>query len=320
METYADEGWRTNFWHRCHILAQIKNDQNLDWYYRLLSLIQKTSPGEKEYKSDIAIAKLSSLDREAQKIILRTLQDVMIVILEPRRYLKELGVEIGGDYSYVVRLHETRFKISRSDRDMFNYYDDFLKDTISNLVLISSPVFAIGGSLSELPVAPRREDFFTPENILFLIKHTDSKKKVMGAIKLTSRLFVTFFEVIDPETRKRLLEEMIDYGPSWEASPFHRSLLVKALSIDRHFDEGDTQSVDIIKKCVGEVESSLRYYYDQESFPHPIIDEIKSETSPFIMAADWAAGFARELFEKDGISGVKQRFRYVIYNGEVMFG
>jgi hypothetical protein len=203
---------------------------------------------------------------------------------------------------------------------MFNYYDDLLKDTISKLVLISSPVISVGGSLSELIVAPRREDFFSPENILSLISHKDSKKKVIGAIKLTSRLFVTFFEVIDPETRKRILEEMIEYGPRWEVSPFHCSLLREALSIDRHFDDGDTQSVEIIKRCVEEVESSLKYFYDEDSLPHPIIDEVKSEISPYVQAADWATGIACDLFEKNGISRVKQKFKYVIYNGETMFG
>ncbi len=58
-ETYADEGWRTNYWHRCHVLAQIKYNQNLDWFYRLLRIIQNSSPGEKEYKSDAAINKLN---------------------------------------------------------------------------------------------------------------------------------------------------------------------------------------------------------------------------------------------------------------------
>lgn len=320
METYADEGWRTNYWHRCHFLGQIRDDQNLDWYYRLLSLIQKSSPAEKEYKSHIAVNTLNSLDREGQKSIWNTLQEMMIVILEPRCYLKELGVEIGSDSSYVVRLHGIQFKISQSEHDTFIYFDNLLKDTISNLILVSSPIMDVGGALSQLSVAPRREDFFTPENILLLIKHGDSKKKVMGAIKLTARMFVTFFEVIDPETRKQLLEEMIDFGPYWDASPFHRALLARALSVNRHFDDGDTQSIKIMKACVEEVESSLKYYYDEDTLPHPVIDEIRSETSPFTMAADWAAGIAQDLFEKDGIRGVKLKCRYVIHNGKMMFG
>jgi len=301
-------------------LAQIKDNQNLDWYYRLLKLIQASSPGEKEYKSDLAIKRLALLDRENQKIVWNTLQDVMIVIVEPKHYMKELGVEITDDYSYVARVYGERFKVNHTDRDRYNYFDDLLKDAISNLVLVSSPIFSVGDSLSQLVVAPRREDFFSPENILSMISQRDSRKKVMGAIKLTSRLFVTFFEVIDPGTRKRILEEMIEYGPRWEASPFHCSLLKEALSFDRHFDDGDTQSVEIIKRCVEEVESSLKYFYDEDSLPHPVIDEVKSETSPYVQAADWATGIARDLYEKNGIGGVKQKFKYVIYNGETMFG
>lgn len=318
-ETYADEGWRTNYWHRCHVLAQIKNNQNLDWFYRLLRIIQNSSPGEDEYKSDLAIIKLSTLDRENQKIIWNTLQDVMIVIVEPKRYLKELGVEITDDYSYVARVYGERFTVNRTDRDRYNYFDDLLKDTISNLVLVSSPIISVGDSLSQLVVLPRREDFFSPENILSMINQKDSKKKVIGAIKLTSRLFTTFFEVIDPDTRKRILAGMIESGSLWEASPYHSMLLKEALSRDRYFDEGDTQSVDIIKRCVQEVESSLHYFYDEDSLPHPIIAEIDSEQSPYIQAADWATGIARDVYGKSGIEGVKQKFKYVIYNGETMF-
>jgi hypothetical protein len=319
-ETYADEGWRTNYWHRCHVLAQIKDNQNLDWYYRLIRLIQASSPGKKEYKSDSVIDKLNALGRENQKTIWNTLQDVMIVIVEPKCYIKELGVEITEDYSYVVQVNGKRFTINRTDRSMYNYYDDLLKNTISNLVLISSPLISVGGSLSQLAVAPQREDFFSPENVLSMINQKDSKKKVIGAIKLASRLFIAFFEVIDPDTRKRILAEMIEYEPIWEASPFHLSLLREALSSNRYFDEGDTQSVDIIKRCVQEVESSLRYLYNEDSLPHPIISEVDSEQSPYVQAADWATGIARDIHEKDGVDGIKHMFKYVIYNGEMMFG
>jgi hypothetical protein len=318
-ETYADEGWRTNYWHRSHILAQIKNNQNLDWFYRLLRIIQKSSPGEKEYKSDAAVNKLSTLDRENQKIIWNTLQDVMIVIVEPKSYIKELGVEITEDYSYVVRLKGEGFTISRNDRGIYNAYDDLLKNTISDLVLVHSPIFSVGSSMSQLAILPRREDFFSPENVLSMINQKDSKKKVIGAIKVASRLFTAFFEVIDPDTRKRIVAEMIEYEPIWAASPFHSLLLKEALSSDRYFDEGDTQSIEIIKRCVQEVESSLQYLYDEDSLPHPMIAEVDSEQSPYIQAADWATGIARDIYEKGGIDGVKKKFKYIIYNGELMF-
>jgi hypothetical protein len=319
-ETYADEGWRTNYWHRCHVLAQIKNNQNLDWFFRLLKIIQNSSPGGEKYKSDAAINKLNTLDKKNQKIIWNTLQDVMIVIVEPKSFIKELGVEITEDYSYVVRLNGERCTFSRSDRDIYNAYDDLLKNTISDLVLVHSPIFSVGISLSQLVILPRREDFFSPENVLSMINQKDSNKKVIGAIKVASRFFIAFFEVIDPDTRERIVAEMIEYEPIWDASPFHSLLLKEALSSDRYFHRGDTQSVEIIKRCVQEVESSLQYLYDEDSLPHPKIDEVGSEQSPYVQAADWATGIARDTYEKGGIDGVKKKFKYIIYNGEMMFG
>jgi hypothetical protein len=318
-ETHADEGWRTNYWHRCHFLAQIRNNQNLDWFYRLLNKIKHASPGEKEYKSNVAIYKLNALDTDNQKIIWNSLQEVMIVIVEPKQFIKELGVEITQDYSYVLQLKGERFTIKSADRDIYNYYDDLIKNTVSNLVLASSPVMSVGYSFSQLPILPRRDDFFSPENLLSMISDKDSKKKVIGAIKLTSRLFVAFFEVIDPSTRKRIVAEMLEYGPLWEASPFHSALLKEALSSDRYFDAGDTQSVEIIKRCVKEIESSLKYIYEEDTLPSPKIAEVDSEQSPYVQAADWATGIARDIYEKGGIDSVKQKFKYVIYNGETLF-
>ncbi len=319
MDTYADEGWRTNYWHRCHVLAQIRQDQNLDWYFRLLSMVRKNPPDKKEYKSDVTVKILKALGKEHQGTIWNTLQEVMITIYEPKQFIRELGVEIERDYSYKVRINGKSLLIKPADRDVYCALDDRLKNAISELILSSSPIISVGNSFSQLAVVPRKEDFFSSENILSMINQKDSKKKVIGAIKLASRLFIAFFEVIDPGTRKRIMDQLIEYGLLWEASQFHSLLLKEALSRNRHFDKGDSQSIEIIKDCVKELESSLECVYDEDLLPHPVIDELDSALSPHIQAADWASGIARDIYERAGIGGVKKSFKYVIYNGKIIF-
>jgi hypothetical protein len=320
IESYADEGWLTNYWHRTHFLADVRSSRSMEWYFRLLRDMPLSFPDVKKYKSSFAVKMLRLMDKNSQTDVWKSLQDVMIVIFEPKEILKKFGVSIGAGDSYIVTYKDVQYQIRKADQEMYEYYDGLIKDLVCDAALGSSPITTLGYSLSQLIVAPRTADFFTPENILSMIGKTEGRKKVIGAIKLASRLFVAFFEVTDPATQKRVASEIVERGLTLGASPVHAALLRETLSVDRYFDRGDALSINIIKSCVEEIGSSLKYFYEEETLPRPIIGESSFDESPFIQAADWAVGIARDVYEKSGIEGVKQKFKYVIYNGEMMFG
>lgn len=318
-ETYADEGWRTNYWHRVHIAASIRRNQILEWYFELLKIIIHDSPGQKEYKSNITVSKLYQLDPKTQARIWNSLQDVLIIIIEPKTYIKEFGIRLAADYSFVLHYQGKELIIRRDDKEIYNSLDDLLKEHISNLILLASPISPINYSITQLPVLYGNDHFFTPENLLSMINTKDSKKKIIGTIKLAARLFVAFFEMIDPYTGKDILSQILEYDLIAPFPKYHALLLRETLSSHRYYDSGDAQSIEIIKSCVMEIER-LTYLYEEEMIPHPKITELNSQDNIYMQAADWAIGIARDIYEKGGVEGVKKKFKYVIFNGETIFG
>jgi hypothetical protein len=323
-ETYADEGWRTNYWHRVHIAASIKANQNLEWYFQLLAIIIHDNPGQKECKSDIAVSKLDQLDIKTESKIWGSLQDVLIIIIEPKTYIKEFGVRLAANYSFVLNNQGKELIIRRDDKEIYNFVDDMLKEEISNQILFASPIMPINYAITQLPISYGNDDFFTPENLLSMISSKDSRKKIMGTIMLAARLFVAFFEMIDPNSMMNILNQFIEYDQILLFPRYHAHLLKETLSSHRYFCSGDFQSLEIIKSCVNEIEKRLSYVYDEETMPHPEVEavdkRVNSEKNIYIQAADWAIGIARDIYEKGGVEGVKKKFKYVIFNGETIFG
>lgn len=318
--SFADETWETNFWFEHIILAHINLNQNLDWFYELLSILRREHPEMKEFKAYMAIELMARLDPETRRRIWHRIQDAVIVVQEPKEYAKVAGVLIQPDGGLIFRFEGKELQIPRSHKD-FRPMSELLQRNLSKWMLSDSPISKIGFSLSELPMYRPKTDFFSPENILSLIGKKDSRKAVMGVVKLAAKLCSAFVDVLDDDAKKRIIENLYSCGPDFlcMVPEYHQSLLRQAISNDRFFDKGHKASTDIIKSCFDAIEESLAY---PEHFPLEAVrgkvDEMDSKDSIYIQACDWAGGIARSIYDREGLKGLKEKFKCVIFNGSVI--
>lgn len=230
-----------------------------------------------------------------------------------------LGIEVLPNADFRMRYEGKEIIVTRRDGS-YSFLNTKLQKYLARWILEDSPLLEAKYSLSEASFISPRDKFFTVENILSLINKKDSRNEVMGVIKLAARLFSAFFELIDPDTKRRIVEQLFPYESDfiWAVPECHRELLKKSVSSSRFFHEGDKQSILIIKKCFNNIKTKLSYYSDDIIIPKGIVDELGFKDDVRMQAVDWASGIARNIFEKESLSGLKKKFSYIIMNGKII--
>ena len=319
--TFADESWRTNFWFEHIVLAHINLNQNLDWFYELLYLLRRDNPDLKEYKSYVVIDLMDKqLNPDTKKRIWQKLQDTIIIVQDPKDYAKNSGLTIMPDGSLKFCYEGKELLIDRN-HDRFKAMNELLQKNLSRLILIDSPITSISFSLEEIPRLRPKADFFSPEKILSIIDKKDSRKEIIGVIKLAAKLCSAFIELIDPKILKQIMEQFFTYEADFLLllPKYHQEMLRQAISSDRFFDQGHKQSTEIIKTCFDAIESCLEYdEFGTDTFYHGKVEDLDSKSSIEIQACDWASGLAWNIYEKEGLKGLKDRFSCVIFNGKIV--
>jgi len=316
--TFADESWGKNFWFEHLVLAHVDLNQDLDWYSTLYYYLKKKEPDVSESKAYKAIDLLDKLDEEIQKRIWKSLQDTIIAILDPKKYIKILGIEVLPNADFRMQYEGKEIIVNRGDGS-YSFLNTKLQKYLARWILEDSPLLEAKISISEASFISPRDEFFTVENILSLINKKDSKNEVMGVIKLAARLFSAFFDLIDPDAKKRIIEQLFQYESDfiWAAPKYHHELLKKSISSSRFFHEGDKQSISIIKRCFDNIETKLSYYSDDSIIPKGIVGELGFKDDIRMQAADWASGIARNIYENKKLKGLKEKFNCIILNGKI---
>lgn len=319
--TFVDESFRkSNFWFIPIIVAQINFSQHLDWFYQLLFKLRQIYPPAEKLKANKAIELLYKLDIRTQNKIWNSLQDTIIVIVEPKEYIKKLGIEVLPNGAFKFRYERKEMLIERDD-EAYSYLNTMLQKNLSKWILQDSPLLNINFSLSEISLLSPKENFFTIENFLSLInKKDDSRKEVMGTIKLVARMCSTFFDIIDPEEKRRTMEQLFQYESDfmWAVPEYHRELLRKSISTHRFFHEGHSPSVSIIKECFDNIATKLSYHTDDIIIPKGIVVELPFKDNIEMWAVDWASGIARNIYENEDIEGLTRKFKYIVLNGKII--
>lgn len=318
--TFVDESWRrSDFWFVPIIVAQINFNQDLNWFHELLFNLKQIYPFPVKLKAKKAIELLHKLDINIQNKIWKSLQDTVIAIVDPIKYIKKLGIEVLPNADFRIRYKGREMLIDR-EHESYSFLNTKLQKELARWILEDSPLLEINFSLNEISLLSPKENFFTIENFLSLINKNDSKREVMGIIKLTARMYSTFFDLIDPETKRRTIEQLFQYESDfiWAVPEYHRKLLRKSISSNRFFHEGHKPSVSIIKKCFDNIETKISYYTYDIIIPKGIVKELSFDDDIRMQAVDWASGIARNIYENKGIEGLRRKFSYIILNGKVI--
>lgn len=302
--------------HRVSIHAQVLGECALEWFYRLLNLVPNDG---RELKSDVLARAYFLLPANEQEVLLRTLRMVCVHISDPRPYMRDLqetierivpGQSIEG---FLSRLEQSEKSVgARMRRTMM--------ESVASKMLRSSPyeqlklrfralnVFAgIGIDLEgEDDCAEAHEPAidFSP----FLNK---SGNLLVDRVALfTSKAGPVFSSAL------QLMDDLVTCGrdefPSvWEAS----FGIQRRLSVLHVFDEGNNQALRWVENRRLETLSFVDPFGFARMLPPPRpLLSIDSRTSPYVQAADVAAGIARWLFETD-TTQLRATFDHVIHNG-----
>jgi len=308
--TFADESWGGNEWFRPIVLAHMSSDTDLYWFFELYKR-RKNKNGE--FKANEARMILDSLDIRLKNKIWQSFQNVTIIIIDPKKYLSNPPIKIinGG----IIQLGDNI--INRSHPN-YNSLRESLQDYLSKRILLDSPASDIDYSMRKIsdyidmyPLFDER-DFYT-DLILQKINKKDPKKRVINTAKLSTRLHSAFFELKDPETKEETLIKVLSGRRYFNPAYYYRELLYQSISPARFFDEGDRLSIKIIKELHEKINQGLQQF-NKYTLPSPKIIELDSKKDIRIQAADVAAGIARDIYERHGIKGLRDKFNYVFVN------
>jgi len=126
---------------------------------------------------------------------------------------------------------------------------------------------------------------------------------------------------------------MDQMGPSrlFQPHSYEHYKVSRTLRDSHAFDRGDNKALDWIDRQRREIGGGAPYDYYEEStwqtegyeadgyyedVSYGRLYSIPSDSSSYIQAADIAAGFARQDYERYGVAAVAGSFEYVTINGE----
>ncbi|MGE5605122.1 MAG: DUF3800 domain-containing protein, partial [Bacteroidota bacterium] len=281
MATYADESFEDTKSKDHVVLAQIPSDADMNWFFALRTKIPKET---KEIKYDRFKKMWNQLGLDLQNLILRGISQALIVIYDSNTYqtkiVDDFIVPVVGkprsmwphEFSQQIGKHIIRW----ANREM----------------IFDSPLTTIAYSIN---------DFRLDADKLVDQLHSSHNVRIF-----TGRCTALYKELLDDENREKLFTELKHQGYYLNPAYVEAKLIYTTHLLNRIYDVGNHSSIVNLQYIKNQINKSLEEtYHLAVSSDNGIIEEVKSEESPYIQAADIAAGFARQwYYEQDGIQKI----------------
>ena len=318
--SYADESYSGRQWYRTTVLAHVKATFDLSWILKIENEARKLGYIG-EIKASFAFRIIKHMDIRSQKRIWSTIQDIPISIIDPRYYLKKIGIVPLNESCYQYLLYGKTILINKAN-PLFHEFEKFLHQSIAEQILIDSPLPDIENAINK--ISESFEVFhsmtdFEPRAILDGFKSKDAKKRMFNVAELSLRLFSAFYELGDPDVRQDTIDRISFYGMElfWPVSRFYKELLIQSITNTRYFDEGQRNTIEFIRTLLNKVRAGLSHdiFEPQIILPEPKIIEVRSVEDIRIRASDVVAGIARIIYDYSGLEGLKRIFRLIFLNG-----
>jgi hypothetical protein len=311
------------------IHGQVIRDLPLGWFHDLMKLY----PGEKpEVKSSRILEEFHALPTDFKDRIWVGMKKVIINIVDSLSYQLDYRKILANVYK-----HDKAYELLKLHaRDGNQFAKDILKrmdETVSEWIIRDSPPERLKEAMRprRLPgslafyMNDRFRSRYDAEVDMTLFK-TKTSSMASKAVKYAAKSASVFNPAIDKINPALMFQQ-----DSWAHYEVRQTLR------DSHaFDQGDNKSIDWIdsqRREIGgrgpygyddyvfdcgswEADGTWRVYETYEDFSYGKLHSIASESSSYTQAADIAAGFARQDYERYGIAAVAGRFDYVTLNGE----
>jgi hypothetical protein len=297
--------------------GQVIRELSLDWYYALL---QRAPYQVSELKSTVIVDVFFTLPDFERRRVMSTLKTVRIYVTDPRPYTHQVDefltdIVPGGDIpGFIRRLNRSQQQVAENERRKL-IARRMLRDAPPQQVKLRHIVleYLAGLRIGIWPREPLVDEKLVPCFEQEPLKEVDltpferSRKSMVNILSpFLSKSGSVFCEVLD------CMDEFIERGAQ-SAIPAAFTLW-RILSGSHAFDEGDAKEVQWID---GERNDVLRRVDRYGMFPMQpaALPELDSRSSFFVQAADFAAGIAREIWSRNSLPHLVDKFDYVTYNG-----
>lgn len=305
---------------RVSIHAQIPRESRMDWFRKFHSWF----PSDRaELKSPRAIEKFFSLSRHEQDEMFLTLKEVALHICDPRPYQRAYDDVLNGSERMrkVMSLLDEPVHAERK-----TWLNSLRATVVANSMSGDSPSRRIQRMIRSLHpegILSLRFDWGetcsdeTDTETRSLMENIESsafQKEAKSIIKKTSVKLSKSSVVLHLALNE--LESLLSAEHSMQGSYFRTvAMLAAPLRQEHAFDDGDDVSVSWVQEDRSRLFGSIdRFGWCRTRGANLV--QLDSRSSPWIQAADIAAGIGRELWNRNSLSHVVRCFSLVTYNGQ----
>jgi len=294
------------------IHAQVLKEKPLDWYYDLLRLYPNNS---REIKSSIILSEFQNLPQIMKERIWAGMKEVVVNVVDSLFYQSQFK-----ELLQAIFRKDNALELLKNDaRSGKGFAKEMLKrldEHIARNILFDSP------SRKLKSLANIRKNF------------TGGYGYRQNMFKYSSNMDIDKIDLSPFEKQKKSMANMATKWTSKSGSVFSRAIdqvkdysapdffswkikTLKHLSESHAFDEGDSKSIDWIEEERGKIVNDVFLYdFPIDYFGIQKLQEVSSENSFHIQAADIAAGFARVIYERYGLEKLVIKFDHVTFNGQ----
>lgn len=303
---------------RVSIHSQVLGECALGWFYRLLQKVP--NDGGREIKSDVLARAYFVLPSGEQDRLLRSLRLVRIHITDPGPYMRKLRDSIERIVpghtleTFMTRLEQAESSVGARVRRtlMESVASDMLWNSPYEQLKLRFRIMNVFAGLSvDLEGIDDSDDEPEPATDFSPFVNRSGHLVVDRVALFSSKTGPVFGSALE------LIDEFMGMPRGEIPSMWVTSLGVqRRLSALHVFDEGNNDALRWVEQRRSEALSFVDPFKVARVLPPPpALVAIDSKTSPYVHAADVAAGIARTLFETDK-TRLRATFDYLMENGQ----
>lgn len=294
--TFADDSYADSIkTSTVTVLAQFPEHVDFTWHFSLLSKLRKREAKYADFRRN-----RESLPPELVRSVLQGVRKAIIAISDDRQHRIEMTATLENISGRSLKGLAPEVR---------KYFEGVVSKYADEMVLLHSPLSQVEHYLG------------ADDDSVNFDRYLKTLENPRNVRIFACRAAGAFFEVIDPDSRKKAIDRLYEYRYS-SMNQLQSQLLYHAGIPTRVFDKGNQKVTNLIRKLRQDVHDrieSTEYLLLPDS--SGIVEEADSKESKEVGASDIAAGYARELYESsEGTKKVTDAFDLVILNGQVLKG
>ena len=304
------------------ITGQVDRNLSLDWYYDIIALFPD-APGE--LKSKVVTERFNNFPSNMRAKIWAGLKKVKIHVVDPQPHGHKLENMLRSAWrssdapERLDRMAREGIAFARGVLEELRYLlaDSILRDSTAVRVqhlarALSEPLF--GSMFSDTGTNSLLDSELQCPQVITADDFPNRKSLVRDVTSWSAKSSAAFHSVL--EAPAQVIEEN-NVGYFYADNIILQRRMTKELSYTHAFDKGNEKQLHLLERARHSMirELANRDHMYVCSVPRLGFVGTESRDSYYTQAADIAAGMASDLYEKEGLIGIVDRWEYVAFNG-----